>query len=141
MSVSDSLSETIGRSGIEAGGVTVAGLSRAMASGQLTSAELTAFYIGRIVRLNGELGAVISVSQDAAEQARAADRARADDPAPALGPLAGIPVLVKDNIAVDGQPATAGSPALLHAGAADAFLIGRLRAAGAIILGKANLSE
>ncbi|HXP19397.1 MAG TPA: amidase [Streptosporangiaceae bacterium] len=177
MPVPESLSETIGRSGIEAGRVTVAGLSQAMASGQLTSAELTAFYAGRIERLNDELGAVISVSQDAAEQAQAADRAwadhraRADDqaradkqagadrlasagdrpgagegagadgPAPAPGPLAGIPVLIKDNIAVDGQPATAGSPALLRAGASDAFLIGRLRAAGAIILGKANLSE
>src|SRR4029077_17598903 len=58
-----------------------------------------------------------------------------------LGPLAGGPVLIKDNISVAGSPATAGSPALAAAPAQDAFLIGRLRAANAVILGKANLSE
>jgi amidase len=140
MSVSDSLGEVIGRSGIEAGRVTVAGLTRAMASGQLTSAELVRFYTSRIARLNEALGAVISVSQDAADQAGAADQARAAWPA-ALGPLTGIPVLIKDNIAAEGQPATAGSPALLGAAAADAFVVGRLRQAGAVILGKANMSE
>ena len=57
------------------------------------------------------------------------------------GPLAGIPVLVKDNIAVHGMPATAGSPALAGAESGDAFCVGRLRQAGAVILGKANLSE
>ena len=50
-------------------------------------------------------------------------------------------VLIKDNIGAAGLPATAGSPALQRAAAADAFLVGRLRAAGAVILGKANLSE
>src|SRR6185437_11734684 len=59
----------------------------------------------------------------------------------ALGPLDGIPVLIKDNVAVAGLPGTAGSPALATSGAQDAFLIGGLRAAGAVILGKANLSE
>src|SRR6266700_1199465 len=56
-------------------------------------------------------------------------------------PLEGIPVLIKDNIGVRGMPATAGSPALQDAENGDAFLVGRLRAAGAIVLGKANLSE
>jgi amidase len=57
------------------------------------------------------------------------------------GPLDGIGILIKDNVAAAGLPATAGSPALLQAEAADAFLVGKLRAAGAVILGKANLSE
>ena len=82
---------------------------------------------------------MISVSADAAEQARAVDQARAAGAE--LGPLAGVPVLIKDNISVAGSPATAGSPALAGAPAEDAFLIGRLRAANAVILGKANLSE
>lgn len=131
-------SEMIGQSGIDAAAVTVASLSQAMAEGRLTAAELTSFYAERIER-GRELGAVISVSADAAEQATAIDQARASGVEP--GPLAGIPVLIKDNIAAAGSPATAGSPALAGADAKDAFLVGKLRAAGAIILGKANLSE
>src|SRR5216684_3650017 len=130
MAISESPSETIGRSGISVADVTVARLSQAMAAGTLTSAELARFYTERIERHNPALGAVISVSADAAEQARAVDQARA----------AGAE-LIKDNISVAGSPATAGSPALAGAPAADAFLIGRLRAANAVILGKANLSE
>src|SRR5262249_56427117 len=57
------------------------------------------------------------------------------------GPLEGIPVLLKDNVQAQGGPATAGSPALLGAEPSDAFLTRRLREAGAVILGKANLSE
>jgi amidase len=139
MSVGQSHSETIGSTSIAADEVTVAALTGALAAGQLTAAELTQFYLGRIERLNGELGAVISVDDNAAGQASAADEARAAGAG--LGPLAGIPVLVKDNISVAGSPATAGSPALSDAEASDAFLIGRLREAGAVILGKANLSE
>jgi len=110
-----------------------------MAAGTLTSAELVRLYLERIERHNPALGAVISVSRDAADQAAAADEARAAGAE--LGPLAGIPVLIKDNVSVAGSPATAGSPALAGAPATDAFLIGRLRAANAVILGKANLSE
>jgi amidase len=139
MSVSESLDERIGGSGIDARGATVAGLQRAMFSGSLTSAELTAFYLARIERLNPALHAVITVSPDCQAQARASDSARVGGPP--RGPLEGIPVLVKDNIAAAGMPATAGSPALLEAEAGDAFLVARLRAAGAVIIGKANLSE
>src|SRR5215469_13739031 len=140
MSASESLDEQIGLSGLDARGVTVAGLQRAMSAGSLTSADLTAFYLGRIERLNPELHAVITVSPQALAEAQASDLARsaADQ---ARGPLEGIPVLVKDNIAARGMPATAGSPALAGAASADAFVVGRLRAAGAVILGKANLSE
>ena len=139
MSISAFLAAKIGDSGLDVGDVTVAGLRQALDSGSLTSAGLTAFYMGRIERLNPELHAVISVNPDAPAQAVASDEARARGAA--RGPLAGIPVLIKDNIAVAGQPATAGSPALASAESGDAFLVAGLRAAGAVILGKANLSE
>src|SRR5262249_47959405 len=105
----------------------------------LTSAGLTAFYLGRIERFNPHLRAVITVSPVALAEARASDDARATGRA--RGPLEGIPVLVKDNITARGMPATAGSPALLGAASAHAFLVGRVGAAGAVILGRANLWE
>jgi amidase len=139
MSASDFLEATIGDSGIAVRDATVARLQQALSSGSLTSAGLTAFYLDRIERFNPELRAVISVSPDATAHAAASDSARASGAAP--GSLEGIPVLIKDNIAVAGLPATAGSPALAGAESGDAFLAARLRAAGAVILGKANLSE
>ncbi len=137
MSLTESLAQTISRTGITAGQATVANLGTALSSGTLTAAELTAFYLARIESLNPALRAVITVAPQAAAEAAASD-ARG---AARRGPLDGIPVLIKDNIAADGLPATAGSPALAAAAAADAFLVTRLRAAGAIVLGKANLSE
>jgi amidase len=110
-----------------------------MAAGTLTSAGITAFYLERLHRLNPALHAVITVNPEATAEARASDKTRADG-AP-RGPLEGIPVLVKDNIQVAGMPTTAGSPALLNAQSGDAFLVRRLREAGAVIIGKANLSE
>jgi amidase len=137
--VTSQVSETLGRTGLDPDTVSVAALRQALADGALTAAELTAFYLSRIERLNPALHAVISVSPQAAADARASDQARARGTAP--GPLAGIPVLIKDNVAVTGLPATAGSPALAGTDAGDAFLVTRLREAGAVILGKANLSE
>jgi amidase len=139
MSPSESLDEEIGSSGLAALGATVAGLQRAMSAGSLTSADLTAFYLRRIGRLNPDLHAVITVSPEALAEAGASDSTRAAGRA--RGPLEGIPVLVKDNVAALGMPTTAGSPALLGAEPSDAFLVSGLRAAGAVILGKANLSE
>jgi amidase len=139
MPVSEDLDAMIGGSGISARAATVAGLQQALSSGSLTSAEVTAFYLGRIERLNPGLHAVISVSPHAPAEAAASDAARASGAA--RGPLEGIPVLIKDNIAAAGLPATAGSPALAGAESGDAFLVAGLRAAGAVILGKANLSE
>src|SRR5215813_10295385 len=101
MAISESPGETIGRSGISVAGVTVAKLGQAMAAGTLTSGELVRFYLARIERHNPALGAVISVSRDAAEQAAAADQAR--EAGMELGPLTGIPVLIKDNISVAGS--------------------------------------
>ncbi len=120
-------------------GQPVAVLRQAMAGGTLTSAALTGRCLDRIAELNPLLRAVITVSPDALAEAAARDQQRAaGHPA---GPLHGIPVLVKDNIAVAGRPATAGSPALAGAETGDAFCVRRLRAAGAVIVGKANLSE
>jgi amidase len=117
----------------------VAGLRQAMADGRLTATALTRRYLDRIADLNPVLGAVIAVTPDASEQAAASDAAwRAGQP---RGPLEGIPVLVKDNVQVAGAPTTAGSPALLAARPPDALLVSRLRAAGAVILAKANMSE
>ncbi len=139
MAAPGSASDRIGGTAIEAGRATIAALSGALNSGGLTSASLSAFYTERIERLNPGLNAVIAVSPDAQAQAAASDARRAGG-AP-RGPLEGIPVLIKDNIGTDGLPATAGSPALLGAEATDSFLARRLREAGAVILGKANLSE
>src|SRR6266568_953575 len=139
MTSHESPGETIGGSGIALTRVTDAGLRQALSAGQLSAADIVRFYLDRIEHLNPALGAVISVCAGAADEARAIDQSRAEGAE--LGPLAGIPVLIKDNISVAGYPGTAGSPALARAAAADAFLIGRLRAAGAVVLGKANLSE
>jgi amidase len=139
MSALDHLNGEIGDSGIAARGATVAALRQALESGSLTSAALTACYLDRIERLNPGLHAVISVSPNAPAEAAASDAARAAGTA--RGPLEGIPVLLKDNIAAAALPATAGSPALAGAESGDAFLVAGLRAAGAVILGKANLSE
>jgi amidase len=121
-----------------AAGTGAPGTGADAAAGTPSSADRTTRYLDRIAELNPALGAVITVSPDALDEAAARDQ----DPAGPRGPLHGVPVLIKDNIDVRGLPATAGSPAL--GGAADrgdAFLVTRLRKAGAVILGKANLSE
>jgi amidase len=136
---SDQLTPEIPGTSIDPATSTVADLWQAMADSRLTATALTQHYLDRIAEVNPALHAVITVLPDAAEQAAASDAAwRSGRP---RGVLEGIPVLVKDNIQVAGAPTTAGSPALLAVEPPDAFVISRLRAAGAIILAKANLSE
>jgi len=120
-------------------GASVGGLRRALSAGTLTSGGITTFYLERIHRLNPALHAVITVNPDAAAEARASDAVRAAGRP--RSPLEGIPVLVKDNIQAAGMPTTAGSPALLNAQGTDSFAVRRLREAGGVIIGKANLSE
>jgi amidase len=110
-------------------------------SGQLTSRELTLGYLGRIRRLNPLLGALIETNPQAVAIAARLDNERRRGHV--RGPLHGIPVLVKDNIATDdNMQTTAGSRALVNSRVpADSVIVARLRAAGAVILGKANLSE
>jgi amidase len=120
---------------------TIPQLQAAMASGALTSAGLTHGYIQRIQSLNPTLHAVIEVNPNAIAIATALDIERRNGHV--RGPLHGIPILVKDNIATDdNMQTTAGSLAIYGSEVpADAPLIQNLRAAGAIILGKANLGE
>jgi amidase len=123
---------------------TVAQLQAEMASGKLTSEELTKEYIERIVALdqNGPgVNAVIELNPDALVMARNADKLRKRGIV--LGPLHGIPVLLKDNVDTgDKMQTTAGSFALLGRPALhDSTVAANLRAGGAVILGKTNLSE
>ncbi|HEY1366810.1 MAG TPA: amidase family protein [Gaiellaceae bacterium] len=126
--------------GINLDTATVLDLQSAMDRHRLTSTALTAFYLTRIRLLNPALHAVIETNPDALAEAVASDVRRVLRGS--RGPLDGIPVLLKDNVGTgDREHTTAGSFALLGARPADAFLVTKLRAAGAVILGKANLSE
>ena len=119
-------------------------LQAKMSSGQLTAETLVRHYLERINALNSQgpaLHAIISTNPDALAQAHALDQERREHGA--RGPLHGIPVLLKDNIeSADHMPTTAGSLALAgNFALQDAPVAAALRAAGAIILGKTNLSE
>ncbi|MGI5211718.1 amidase family protein [Plantactinospora sp. CA-290183] len=118
-------------------------LREALAARRITSEELVEAYLERIRALNTNgpgLHAVRVLARDAVAQAKRADQERRAGRAP--GPMHGIPVLIKDNIDLRGLPTTAGAMALENSyPAEDAFLVTRLKAAGAIILGKTNLTE
>jgi amidase len=133
-----SASAIVGFDFIEA---TIPQLQAAMASGQLTSRQLTSGYVSRIRSLNPLLHSVIEVNPNALAIAAALDNERRKGVV--RGPLHGIPILVKDNIATDdNMQTTAGSLAIYGSRVpGDAVIIQRLRAAGAVILGKANLGE
>src|SRR5437667_8510207 len=120
---------------------TIPQLQALMASGQLTSKELVEGYLDRIQSLNPLLHSVIETNPDAISIAQRLDNERRRGHV--RGPLHGIPILVKDNIATDDNMlTTAGSLALVNSRVpADAVIIHRLRDAGAVILGKANLGE
>jgi len=123
---------------------TVAQLQAMMRSGRLTSVELTNFYINRILQIdqNGPgVNSVIELNPDALAVAQNADKMRGQGKV--LGPLHGIPVLLKDNIDTgDQMQTTAGSFALAGRPALkDSTIAAKLRAGGAVILGKTNLSE
>jgi amidase len=124
--------------------VTTAQLQQRMSSGRETSRSLVEKYLARIDELDRRgpaLRSVLEINPDARSIADALDAERRAGHM--RGPLHGIPVLIKDNIATaDRMLTSAGSLALAGAPAtADAFIVERLRAAGAVILGKTNLSE
>ena len=116
-------------------------LGRLMRRHELSSEGLTAAYLARIATLNPTLHAVIETNPDALRIARHRDHERRHGHV--RGPLHGIPILLKDNIATDDDmETTAGSLALVGSRVPeDATVAARLRAAGAVILGKSNLSE
>src|SRR5215471_1316119 len=120
---------------------TIPQLQAAMAAGELTTRDLVQGYLKRIQSLNPTLHAVIETNPNAVAIASSLDNER--KAGHVRGPLHGIPILVKDNIGtLDNMQTTAGSLALYGSQVpSDAPLIKRLRAAGAIILGKSNLGE
>lgn len=123
--------------------ITISDIQQAFKNGELTSVELVQAYLNRIERFdqNGpKINSVLSVNPDALKIAAELDEMRGQE---GQGPLYGIPVLLKDNIdTVDAMPTTAGTVALKENFARkDAFVAAQLRNAGAIIIGKVNMSE
>jgi amidase len=122
----------------------IASLQRALSMGAVTSEALVVAYLRRIARFDHhgpEHRSILALNPDAMAAARTLDQERKGGKV--RGPLHGVPIVVKDNIETMGPvPTTAGSLALAHSvRSADAPLVKRLRNAGAIILGKSNLSE
>ncbi|GAA3383981.1 amidase family protein [Streptomyces racemochromogenes] len=126
--------------GLDLDSATIPELRARMERGSLTSTELTRAYLRRIRDVDPKINAVLRTSPSALREAAASDARRRLGRA--RGPLDGIPVLLKDNVDTRDMPTTAGSLALAGSPPArDAELVGRLRAAGAVVLGKANMSE
>ena len=124
--------------------ITIDELQQKMKSGETTSLALTKMYLNRIELIDKsgpKLNAVIEINKEALAIAAAMDKERKNGKV--RGMLHGIPVLIKDNINTgDGMMTTAGASAMQgNIAATDAFIIVQLRAAGAVLLGKTNLSE
>ncbi|MDG9724499.1 amidase [Streptomyces sp. DH41] len=126
--------------GVDLDTVTIPELQARMKRGSLTSSALTRAYLRRIEAVDPRINAVLRTSPTALRQAAASDARHRRGTV--RGPLDGIPVLLKDNVNTRDMPTTAGSLALAgDPPDTDAVLVERLRAAGAVILGKANMSE
>ncbi len=121
--------------------LSIAELQEGMESGRFTARSIAELYLGRISEVDGRLRSVIETNPDALDLAGELDRERAAGNL--RGPLHGIPILLKDNVAThDRTTTTAGSLALEGSvPPRDAFVASQLRDAGAVLLGKANLSE
>lgn len=124
--------------------MTIMQLQDKMAKGEYTSEQITKLYLNRIEALdrNGpKLNAIIELNPDALSIAKEMDKERKEGNT--RGALHGIPILIKDNIdTADKMMTTAGALALVgNIAAKDAFIVQKLRAAGAVLLGKTNLSE
>ncbi len=130
--------------GFELNELTIADLQKGIASGKYTARSLTEKYLARIEQIDHRgpaVNSVMEVNPDALAIAETLDKEQKDKGA--RGPLHGIPMLIKDNIdTADRMQTTAGSLALLGSRPArDSFVAQKLREAGAVILGKTNLSE
>ncbi|MBS0539707.1 MAG: amidase [Proteobacteria bacterium] len=117
-------------------------LARAIRNRKTTSVEATEAHLERIARLNGAVNAMVVVDRTGAlKAARAADKALAGKGAKP-GPLHGVPITIKEAFDVKGLRTTSSHPPLKdNVAASDATLVARLRAAGAVILGKTNVPE
>ncbi len=140
----ESTSEDAELKAVDLNEITIDELQVKMQSGNLTSRTITEWYLKRIREIDKSgpaLNSVIELNPDAMTIAEAMDAER--KAGKIRGPLHGIPVLIKDNIdTADKMMTTAGSLALLgNKAAQDAFIVKQLRAAGAVLLGKTNLSE
>lgn len=134
---------TQGAAQVEVAEASIAQLQEWMAAGRATSAEITAAYLARIRaydQAGPRLNAMIRLNPDALAEAEALDRERAIRGP--RGPLHGIPVILKDNYDLAGMPTTAGSLGLASLMPPDdAAQVRKLREAGAVFIGKANLHE
>jgi Asp-tRNA(Asn)/Glu-tRNA(Gln) amidotransferase A subunit family amidase len=120
--------------------LTAARLAELMRRREVSPVEVVEAHLGRIERLNPNINAVVALAPDALERAREAEAALMSGEA--KGSLCGVPLTVKDTIEARGMRATSGSKARAgYAPGRDAPAVGRLRAAGAIVLGKTNASE
>ena len=117
-------------------------IQSAIAAGKFSYEELTKFYLFRIREFDREnsnsLNSVISINPSVIEDAREADKQGVSD---TNHPVFGMPILLKDNIDAEGMATTAGAVALKDNFTGDAFIVSQLKSKGALILGKANLSE
>jgi aspartyl-tRNA(Asn)/glutamyl-tRNA(Gln) amidotransferase subunit A len=115
-------------------------LSELLASGEVSSVEVTQSHLDRIAAVDGDIHAFLHVNAAALDTARQVDAARAAGDA--LGPLAGIPVAIKDVLCTLDMPSTAGSKILEGwIPPYDATVVARMRAAGLVPLGKTNMDE
>ncbi len=125
---------------VDLNNLTVAGAAKRLADGSVTSEELVKASLAAIEEKNPKLNAFVSTYERALDDARAADARRAGGGE--VGPLHGVPVAVKDNILVAGERVSAGSRILEnYVGAYDAAVVVRLKAAGAILVGRTNMDE
>jgi amidase len=125
---------------------TASRLARAIRNGRLSAREATEAHLERIDRLNGSINALVVVDREGAlKAARAADRAAARKKGKreaSLGPLHGVPITIKEAFDVAGLHTTSSfAPLKDNVAQKDASLVARLRAAGAVILGKTNVPE
>jgi len=122
--------------------LTASDAAKQLCAGTLSSEQLVSAYLAQ-AKARPELNAFITLDEAGALQAaRAADAARGKKKGGACKPLAGLPVAIKDNIQVKGLPASAGTPALkAFVPEADAPVVAKLRAAGAVVVGKTHMHE
>ncbi|WP_224483303.1 amidase family protein [Robertkochia aurantiaca] len=120
-------------------------IQESVASGEITYREICLVYLWRMRKYEGDaetsLHTVISLNPDILKQAAEKDRMREERGEVSYASIYGLPIMLKDNIGTEGMPTTAGAVALKDNFAGDAFIVRQLKEAGALILGKVNLSE
>ena len=139
---SEDIDSPIERAVFELSELSIADLQNRLRSGKSTSKALVELYLARIEEVDPFLGSIMETNPDAVKIAEKLDREFAAGKV--RGPMHGIPVLVKDNLdTADKMKTTAGSLALMNTPvpSTDSFVVRKLREAGAVILGKTNLSE